>query len=59
MATVIGIFEDAFRRFQFELLSQEHNLEVTHIDDTIRVVLRLGKKIYADIIVLQTKSLTR
>ena len=61
MSTVIGIFEDHYKRKKALPVVRPgtQSRRFTHIDDTTNVCFLLGKKIYADTIVFQIKNLTQ
>ena len=45
MSTVIGIFEDHYKeKVLYQLLSQDHKLEFTHINDTVEICYYAWKK---------------
>ena len=57
MSTVIGIFEDHYKRKKaLPVVKPEHKQEDLHIDDTVRYVIWLGKKIFVVITVYLVKK---
>ena len=61
MSTVIGIFEDHYKRKKALPVVRPgtQSRRFTHIDDTTNVCFLAWKKIYADTIVFQIKNLTQ
>ena len=58
MATVIGIFEEAYKKRQAlpVVLPGSQSRRFTHIDDTVEICFLAWKKIFQDIILFQTKK---
>ena len=61
MSTVIGIFEDHFKRKKALPVVKPgtQSRRFTHIDDTVKICYLAWKKICLGIIVLQAKNLTQ